>query len=610
MSLSGGTLNITLETGTSDAVVQISPFAGSNVAHGTYVVQSGHQSPHLDAINVQLSGGTLQDAALNPVVIALPGSRFASKNIVIDGIVPTVASITSSTANGTYGIDANINVTVYFSETVNLVGGTLDVQLNTGTTVHLTGSGSTSLTGTYKVAAGQSTGDLTAAGIALNGGTLQDVAGNNATVSIPSGNNLGDNKNIIIDGIVPVVISAETMDIDNDGKIDHYKITFNRNVNDSTFDPAQWTIAGYSIVGLDTSSAPPISDIANDNVIYIKFTEGGDYDTGAKPDITTTATPGLKDFRGNSMAQIGTADVIETDKAAPVIVAASGITGHTGMSIQFSEQVDANGSPGGCNQGQFTAASFVYVDNASGNASAISSMGTDNNACDDNKVTVVLNNNLMVTDLNVDQVHPAPSAIRDMNDNVADSARLTPVTGAVSPYVLGVYGNLHKKISITYSEPVDDSAASNTTSALNFANYALIEDPVENGCSGGGSDTIAIDTGTPIVEISPQVFELTTTAAQCSSTTYRLTVSNVIDKDDGVPIVDPTFGTFLGNEQLMVASASCLTTTSMLVVFNKAVVAGTGTGGAEKNTRYKFNNSILGTNPSTAVRGSGRTRTR
>ena len=606
VTLSGGSLDITLETGTSDAVIQISPFSDSNVAHGTYTVLTGHQSPDLDAGDIQLNGGTLRDAALNPVLVELPGARFVSKDIIVDGIVPTVASISSTTSNGTYGVDADINVTVLFTESVNIVGGTLDVLLNTGTTLHLTGSGSSSVTGTYKVAAGQSTGDLTASGITLNGGTLRDTAGNNASISLPVGNNLGNNRDIVIDGILPAVTSAETMDTDGNGMIDHYKLTFNRNINDSTFAPAQWSVAGYTVVGLDTSSAAPISDVANDNILYVMITDGGSYDTGAKPDITTTAAPGLRDFRGNFMAQIGTATVIETDKAAPIIVAASGVTGHTGMSIQFSEQVDGNGSLGGCNAGQFSGSSFTYTDSGNaGGATGISGMDADVNACDDNRVTVILNSNLVVGDLNADQVNPVANAVKDMADNVAASSRLTAVSGAVSPYVIGAYGNLHRKIRITYSEPVDDSAASNATSALRHANYVLIEDPTESGCSGGGSDTIAIDTATPILQISPEVFEITTTAAQCSSTTYRLTVSNVIDKNDGVTIVDPNFATFLGNEQLMVASASCLTTTSMLVVFNKAVVSGTGTGGAEQNTRYKFNNAILGTNPSSAARGSG-----
>jgi hypothetical protein len=606
VTLSGGTLDITLETGTSDAVIQISAFTSSDVAHGSYTVLTGHQSPDLDANNIVLNGGTLRDAALNPVLVELPGSRFTSKDMVIDGIVPTVASITSSTSNGTYGVDANINVTVNFTETVNIVGGTLDVQLNTGTTLHLTGSGSSSISGTYTVAAGQSTGDLNTTGISLSGGTLRDTAGNNATISLPVGNNLGNNKDIVIDGILPAVTSAETMDADGNGMIDHYRLTFNRNINDSTFAPAQWSVAGYTVVGLNTSSAAPISDAANDNILYIEITDGGSYDTGAKPDITTTAAPGLRDFRGNYMAQIGTATVVETDKAAPIIVAASGVTGHTGMSIQFSEQVDGNGSLGGCNAGQFSASSFTYTDSGNaGGATGITGMDADLDACDDNRVTVLLNSNLVVGDLNTDRVNPVSNAVKDMADNVASSARLTAVSGAISPYVIGAYGNLHRKIRITYSEPVDDSAASNATSALRHANYVLIEDPTESGCSGSGSDTIAIDTASPIVQISPEVFEITTTAAQCSSTTYRLTVSNVIDKNDGVTIVDPNFATFMGNEQLMVASATCLTTTSMLVVFNKAVVGGTGTGGAELNTRYKFNNAILGTNPSSAVRGSG-----
>ncbi len=631
VTLAGGNLVIDLDSG---GTVTISSINSSTTASGTYTVGAGENSEDLTVDGVSLSGGaTLRDAASNDASLALTYVNTNTENlgdnnnIVIDTTAPYITEINSTKSDGTYGAGTDIDVTLTFSEPVTLAGGgDLEIALDSGGTVTISSiSNSTTATGTYTVASGNSSADLTVTGVSLDGATLRDSASNDASLALTYVNtnseNLGHNKAIVIDAVPPTIVSAETLDTSGNGRIDHYKITFSKNVDDTSFpgyngssetgDPqSKWLVSGYSGVILVRGSAAPEADTSNDTVIYLAFNEiGSGYDTGVKPDLYTEADPELTDTVANNpnpLAQVGMGAAIEIDGAAPIITAATGVTGTTTLAINFSEVVDGDGSLNDCDQA-LTTGSFAYLDNHSGDASGISSM-IDASACGDRMVTVELDSPLAIEDLNVDEVRVGSTAIYDMADNPAGTAREVAITGAISPYVLGVSASGARKIRITYSEPVDNSGGA--TGALNHANYTLTEDPVETGCSGGGSgaDTVNIDTGTAIVEITAgTVFELTTDADQCSSTIYRLAVDNVIDVDDGLEIVDPKSDTFQGNERLKVSAASALSLTTMVVTFNKDVEEGDGAGGAESEDRYMFTGvTNLGTITG-AVRGTGGT---
>ena len=115
-----------------------------------------------------LAGGTIKDAALNAATLTLatPGaanSLGANKAIIIDTTAPTVTSVSSSTANGSYKAGDVIVVTVTFSEIVN-VTGTPTITLETGATDqtvnYTSGTGSTILVFNYTVQAGDTSADL------------------------------------------------------------------------------------------------------------------------------------------------------------------------------------------------------------------------------------------------------------------------------------------------------------------------------------------------------------------------------------------------------------------------------------------------------------------
>jgi len=119
-----------------------------------------------------------------------------------------VTSITSTTADGYYNEVETVNITINFSEAVNLADGDLIVTLETGDTDQTvtisTIDSSTTASGTYTVEEGNNSSDLSVNSLALSSGaTLQNAGGTNCSLSLPTGANLADNKDIIIDTVAP-----------------------------------------------------------------------------------------------------------------------------------------------------------------------------------------------------------------------------------------------------------------------------------------------------------------------------------------------------------------------------------------------------------------------
>jgi len=213
VTLAGGNLVITLETGTTDRTVTISSISSATTASGTYTVQAGDKSSDLTVSSIALSAGTLSDAASNTMSAFTPATNLAAGSaLVVDTTAPTITSVTSTTANGSYAVGGAINVTVTFSEAVTLAGGNLVITLETGTsdrTVSITSiSSATTASGTYTVQAGDASADLTVSSLALSAGTLSDVAGNNLSDFTP-GTNLAAGSAIVVVTATPTSSSVE-----------------------------------------------------------------------------------------------------------------------------------------------------------------------------------------------------------------------------------------------------------------------------------------------------------------------------------------------------------------------------------------------------------------
>ncbi len=181
--------------------------------------QSSSDLDYASTTALALNGGSIQDAAGNAATLTLPttgADGLATQNIVIDTTAPTVAGVSSTQATGAYGAGTAIPITVTFSEPVT-VTGTPQLTLNAGSGAvanYTGGSGTSTLTFTYTVAAGQNSSDLDYASttaLALNGGTIQDAAGNAATLTLPTTGTDGlATQNIVIDTTPPTVAGVSS----------------------------------------------------------------------------------------------------------------------------------------------------------------------------------------------------------------------------------------------------------------------------------------------------------------------------------------------------------------------------------------------------------------
>ncbi|PIZ69630.1 MAG: hypothetical protein COY19_01585, partial [Candidatus Marinimicrobia bacterium CG_4_10_14_0_2_um_filter_48_9] len=217
VTLAGGSVRLTLETGTNDAVVTNNSVTNQDTISFTYSIANGDTSDDLAASLISLSAGTLRDSAGNSADLALPVGNNLDDNadLVIDGIGPTISGMSSTTADGWKKLGDIVNVTVDFSEPVTLSGGdTLKVYLNTGRVVNYTAiTNATSKSANYTVLAGDSTYALAVDSLVLTGGTLVDAGTNPVDLQIVNGANLSDNNSLRIDGIVPVAFTSGVVTI-------------------------------------------------------------------------------------------------------------------------------------------------------------------------------------------------------------------------------------------------------------------------------------------------------------------------------------------------------------------------------------------------------------
>jgi uncharacterized repeat protein (TIGR01451 family) len=122
--------------------------------------------------------------------VDLASPQSAGVNLTVDTVGPTVTDVATPAAPGsTFHVGESLNVVITFGESV-FVTGTPRLALNdTASVKYSSGSGTTALTFVYTVAPGQNTTDLdyaSTAALTLNGGTINDAAGNAAVRTLPA----------------------------------------------------------------------------------------------------------------------------------------------------------------------------------------------------------------------------------------------------------------------------------------------------------------------------------------------------------------------------------------------------------------------------------------
>jgi hypothetical protein len=146
-------------------------------------------------------------------------SAVATDTVNLLGL-PTVTDVGSSTADGSYKVGDTIALTVDFDQAVVVddSGGTPTLRLETGSVdreaVYVGGSGSSTLTFSYTVQAGDASADLdyaSTAALALNGGSIRSGAGVDAVLTLPAtggADSVAGQHAIVVDGVAPTVDSV------------------------------------------------------------------------------------------------------------------------------------------------------------------------------------------------------------------------------------------------------------------------------------------------------------------------------------------------------------------------------------------------------------------
>jgi hypothetical protein len=192
---------------------------------------SGSTDPaYAAAINATTFGLTNVGTYASPSLVDIDGDgdldafigNYDGNTLFFRNTAPALG-VSSTTANGSYGVGVVINVSLTLSEAV-LVTGTPQLQLETGVinrfAVYSGGSGTNTLSFSYTVQAGDTSNDLdllSANALTLNGGTIKDAAGNNAllTLAAPgSPASLAARKNLVIDTTAPTGSFSSTIATD------------------------------------------------------------------------------------------------------------------------------------------------------------------------------------------------------------------------------------------------------------------------------------------------------------------------------------------------------------------------------------------------------------
>ncbi|PKM13834.1 MAG: hypothetical protein CVV15_01780 [Gammaproteobacteria bacterium HGW-Gammaproteobacteria-5] len=257
-------------------------------------------------------------------------------------IAPTITSVSSSTANGTYKIGDVITVNVQFDSAVN-VTGIPTLTLETGATDrvlnYVSGSGTNTLSFNYTVQEGDSSADLdyvSSSALSLNGGSIRDGANQSAILTLAApgaAGSLGANKALVVDGVRPAATSITLSDTAlRIGETATVTITFAERV--VGLDTADFTVAGGTLTGLSSA----------DGGLTWTATFTPDSNLSDTTNVITLDNTGVMDLAGNIGS--GTTDsvnyAIDTQRpTASIVVTDTALRAgqSTTVTITFSEAV-------------------------------------------------------------------------------------------------------------------------------------------------------------------------------------------------------------------------------------------------------------------------------
>ncbi|MCM3628984.1 S-layer homology domain-containing protein [Paenibacillus glycanilyticus] len=350
-----GTPTLPIAIGSSSVQAEYVSGTGTSALLFRYTVLSGQEDQ--DGIEVgsalALSGGTLKDAAGNAANLTLNGVGDTSQ-VLVDAVAPSVASIDVPAA-GFYKSGSSLNLTIHYDEKVT-VSGTPYITITIGSAavhaVYASGSGTKDITFTYSVQTGdEDTDGIELDAVVLNGGSLNDAAGNTASLSLTAA---GSTNGVLVDTAAPTVANVEVPDsgIYKAGDMLRFTVHYKEKV----------TVTGGTpflplTIGSASFHAVYVSGSGTDSLLFEYEVQAGDNDAdgieaGSSLDLNGAI---LQDAAGNAAVLTLTAGGtggVKVDTASPAVnsvqVPGNGYynEGSTlSFTVHYSEQVTVTGSP-------------------------------------------------------------------------------------------------------------------------------------------------------------------------------------------------------------------------------------------------------------------------
>jgi len=305
-------------------------------------------------------------------------SSTTNDTTTYDVSAPSVSSVTATNANDTYGAGILLTVTVQFDESM-AVSGTPQLELDFDGTDRQASYASLStdtLSFTYTTQNGDNVSDLAYTGtgaLTLNGGTITDLAGNTATLTLATpgeANSLSANKAIVVstnqnptvasvtpvqstDGSGDVTITFIMDDPDDDDTL-QAKIEYSVNGGGAWADPTlsttdSETTATYGDPDIDNAAATYqvgqsgayITSSSGANTVSIVWEAATD--VAADTDISN-AQIRVTPYDSVAAGTAGTSSNFELDVVAPTGLTALSYTGFSvgNMALSWSAATDTN----------------------------------------------------------------------------------------------------------------------------------------------------------------------------------------------------------------------------------------------------------------------------
>lgn len=341
----------TLGGNVADTSIVVTPVSGSIYT----VTVNGVTGDGTLRLDLNASGTGIVDAAGNAVAGGFTGGDVYT----VHHTAPAVTSV-AVPSNGTYVAGQRLDFTVNFSEAVSVTGTPeIALTLDTGGVVeaqYVGQSGASALTFRYTVVAGENDANGITVGnaIALNGGTIADVAGNTAVLTL---NNVGATSGVHVDSIAPTVTSIATSGagiVAGSGDLNAgHAVTLTLNLSEA--------------VNVDMTGGTPTMQL-NDGVVATYISGSGtsalifSYLVGAGENTSDLAVDHIllnagtiRDLAGNDLtlpgATINPAGTLKIDTHAPDIaaVSASPASGAVGagqsvvITVTFAEAIALSG---------------------------------------------------------------------------------------------------------------------------------------------------------------------------------------------------------------------------------------------------------------------------